>query len=107
MAVASPDQGQLEIGLASTPGEVDACEEVIRLGFGRVMRLGLESEVDERRVLTTLYCLETRSKRIVATSRLVSLDYLGRSEALVKEYRIGSGPPQVGGRSPAPFSKRW
>src|ERR1700722_18996754 len=99
MAVASPDQGQLEIGLASTPGEVDACEEVIRLGFGRVMRLGLESEVDERRVLTTLYCLETRSKRIVATSRLVSLDYLGRSEALVKEYRIGSVPTELRGRS--------
>ncbi len=93
------DQAQLEIGLASTPGEVDACEEVIRQGFGRVMRLGVESEAVERRSLTTLYCRDTGSNRIVATSRLVSLDYLGRSEALVKEYRVGSVPTELRSRS--------
>jgi hypothetical protein len=99
MAAALPSQSHVEIRLASTPAEVDACEDVIRQGFGRVMRLGVESEADERRSLTTLYCLDTGSNRIVATSRLVSLDYLDKSDALLKEYRIASVPTELRSRS--------
>jgi cyclic nucleotide-binding protein len=99
MGVESPDASQLEIRLASTPAELDACEEVIRKGFGRVMRLGVEPEADERQSLTTLYCIDTGSNRIVAASRLVSLDYLNRSESLVKEYQIGSIPAELRSRS--------
>lgn len=92
MTVESPDRVRLEIKLASTPAEVQECEEVIRLGFGRVMRLGVESEADEQRSLKTLYCRDTESGRILATSRLIALDYLERSEALVREYRVESIP---------------
>jgi hypothetical protein len=85
--------------LASTDAEIDACEDVIREGFGRVMRLGVDSEADERRALKTLYCRDSESGKIMATSRLVPLDYLEKSQALIDEYRIGVIPADLRRRS--------
>jgi hypothetical protein len=95
MADIVPDPARLQIRLASTDSEIDACEEVMRLGFGRVMRLGVEPESDERRSLKTFYCFDSSANRIVATSRLVTLDYIGRSDALVREYRIATVPDDL------------
>lgn len=103
MSDESPNQSRLEVRLASTPTEVQACEEVIRMGFGRVMRLGVEPEADEQRALTTFYCIDVHAGRILATSRLVGLDYLSRSEALVREYRIGKFPDELRARSMLSF----
>ena len=103
MTVGPPDRARLEIKLASTPAEVQACEEVIRLGFGRVMRLGIESEADEQRSLKTLYCRDAETGRVLATSRLVALDYLDRSESLVKEYRTESIPAELRARTMLSF----
>lgn len=99
MAEDAQGRARLEVRLATTPAEVEACEEVIRVGFGRVMRLGIDPEPEEQRALITLCCVDVDSGRILATSRLVGLDYLERSEKLIEEYRIGHIPPWLRARS--------
>jgi hypothetical protein len=103
VTVESREKARLEIKVASTPAEVQACEEIIRTGFGRVMRLGVDSEADEQRSLTTLYCADSENGRILATSRLVWLDYLARSPELVREYRIENLPAELRKRSMLSF----